>query len=98
MKIKREQPEIVAKIQKKFDTDKEYNSKNFMVVNSVLDLGNYYVVSMVPKTMPKDDFMVDGLFKIDKKVSKIEEFGLDMDREKYLKALKNPVYIRIKPI
>lgn len=97
MEVKREQPEIVAKIQQKFDTDKEYNSKGFMVVNSVLDLDDYYVVSMVPKNMPKDDFMVDGLFKLDKKLTKIEGFSLDMDREKYLKALKSPIYIRIKP-
>jgi hypothetical protein len=97
MEVKRKQPEIVAKIQKKFDTDKEYNSKGFMVVNSVLDLDDYYVVSMVPKNMSKDDFMVDGLFKLDKKLTKIEGFSLDMGREKYLKALKSPIYIRIKP-
>ena len=98
MEVKRSQPEIVAKIQKLFDTDKEYNSKGFMVVNSLLDLGDYYVVSMVPKIMPKDDFMIDGRFKVDKKISKIEGFSTNMDRDKYLKALKNPVYLRIKPI
>lgn len=98
MEIKRQQPELVSKIQKKFDTDKEYNSKGIMVVNSVLDLGDYYVVTMVPKNMPKDDFMIDGRFKIDKKLNKIEGFNSEMDREKYLKALKSPVYVRIKPI
>lgn len=97
MDVKRAQPEIVAKIQKKFDTDKEYNSKGIMVVNSVLDLGNYYVVSMVPKNMPKDAFMINGRFKLDKKLTKIEGFNTDMDREKYLKALKSPLYLRIKP-
>lgn len=97
MEVKRDRPEIVVKIQKKFDTDKKYNSKGLMVVNSVLDLGDYYVVSMVPRNMPKDDFMIDGRFKLDKKLTKIEGFNTDMDREKYLKALKNPVYLRIKP-
>lgn len=96
MEIKRNQPEIVKNIQKMFDTDKQYNSKGIMIVNSILDLGEYYVVSMVPKSMPKDDFMVDGLFRIDKKFTSISPFLLDMNREKYLNALKKPLYIRIK--
>lgn len=84
---------IVSNIQKAFDSNKEYGSNGTMVVNSVLDLGSYYVVNMVPKNMPKDDFFIDGLFKCDKETGKISPFCIEMDREKYLKALKNPFYL-----
>lgn len=98
MEVKRYQPDVVKKIQKLFDNDEEYDSKGMMVVNSVLDLGNYYVTSMVPKNMKRDDVFEGGRFKIDKKVSKIEAFDTDMDREKYLKALNSPLYLRNKPM
>lgn len=84
---------IVYNIQKAFDSSKEFSSKGMMIVNSVLDLGSYYVVNMVPKNMPKDDFFIDGLFKCDKETGKISPFNIQMDREKYFKALKNPFYL-----
>ena len=84
---------IVDNIYKAFEADKEYGSNGKMVVNSVLDLGSYYVANMVPKNMPKDEFFIDGLFKFDKKTGKVSPFCIEMDREKYLKALKNPFYL-----
>ena len=86
--------ELVKLIQKKFDTDKEYNSKGLMIVQSILDLGDYFVVTMTLRNLPKDDFMVDGQFKLDKKLSKITPFSPEMDREKYFKALEKPLYVR----
>jgi len=84
---------IVSNIKKAFDNSKEFNSKGLMVINSILDLDSYYVVNMVPKNMSKDDFFIDGLFKCDKETGKISPFCVEMDREKYLKALKNPFYL-----
>lgn len=84
---------IVSNIQRAFDTNKEYNSKGIMVVNSVLDLGSYYVVNMVPKNISKDDFFIDGLFKCDKQTGNITPFSVQDDKDKYMKALKNPFYL-----
>ena len=94
MEIKRDSNELVKNIQKAFDTSKEYSSNGFMVVNSILDLGKYYVVSMIPKTIPKGEGFNGGLFKLDKKLSKIEGFHPIMDNERYLKALQNPLYVK----
>lgn len=85
---------VVRNLQKAFDNSKEWSSNGMMVINSVLDLGSYYVVTLVPKNMKPDDFFIDGRFKAYKSTGKIEPFSTDMDREKYLKALKNPFYVK----
>ena len=70
-----------------------------MTINSILDLGNYYVVSVVPKNMKFNDTFEGGLFKVDKKLSNILPFSVDSDRAKYLSALKKePIYKRTKKI
>lgn len=85
---------VVRNLQKAFDNSKEWSSNGTMVINSVLDLESYYVVTLVPKNMKPDDFFIDGRFKVNKSTGKIEPFSTDMDREKYLKALKNPFYVK----
>lgn len=75
--------------------EKRFNNKNFDI-NSVLDLGDYYVFSIVPKKIQSDEYYLDGLFKIDKQFKDFDEFNLEMDRQKYLNALKNPLYVRGK--
>ena len=63
------------------------------IINSILDLGSYYVVSLTKPNLSKDEFMLDNLYKIDKTLSSIKEFSIIDDREKYLQALKKPVYV-----
>lgn len=94
MEVKRDLKELVNNVQKAFDTSKDYSSNGFMVVNSILDLGNYYVVSLVPKTIPKGEGFNGGLYKLDKSLKKIEGFHPIMDNERYLKALQNPLYVK----
>lgn len=91
--------ELVKKITATFNNTKDYQiTKDGMTVNSILDLGDYYVVSVVPKNIKIDETFMDGLFKIDKGFKKVEPFGLDMDRKKYLEALKKPLYVRTRKI
>lgn len=65
-------------------------------INSILDLGDYYVVNLQLTKTPKDDFMLDNLYKVEKSSGKISGFAIDMDRKKYLSALKHPIYVRGK--
>ena len=89
----------INKLIEVFDNSKDYQlTKNDMTINSVLDLGNYYVVSVVPKNIKINETFMDGLFRIDKKLSSVKPFSLEDDRAKYLKALKNPLYVRTRKV
>lgn len=64
------------------------------VVNSVLDLGHYYVVSLTRPGLPDSVSIVDGLYALDKEGKKPREFCVNDDRAAYLKALQKPIYVR----
>ena len=72
--------------------------KNFptFVINSILDLESYYVVSLTRPVLKKDEFMLDGLYAVDKKTYHIKPFSVSMDSKRYGKALENPLYIKSK--
>ena len=63
-------------------------------VNSILDLGTYYVVNLQKNSSNPENFILDNLYKMDKKTKKVESFVIDDDRKAYLNALKNPLYIK----
>lgn len=63
-------------------------------VNSVLDLGNYYVVNLQKNGLNADEFVLDSLYKVDKKTKKVSSFTLAENRKAYLNALKNPLYLK----
>ena len=83
--------EIVDILNKVLSKYKEFKNQE---VQSVLDLGSYYVVALTYKNLKPDEFVLDNEWKIDKKTFKMTSFRLDMDRQKYLKSLKNPLYVR----
>lgn len=89
----------VNKVLAVFDNSKDYKlTKDGMTINSILDLGDYYVVSVCPKNIKINETFEGGLFKIDKKLSSVKPFSLEEDRAKYLKAVKNPIYMRTRKI
>lgn len=105
--IKTHSPNGVRKIMidinnflKAFDNSKKYHlTEDNMTINSILDLGDYYVVSVVPKNIKINETFEGGLFKVDKNLSNISPFSVDNDRAKYLSALKNRLlYKRTKKI
>ena len=57
-------------------------------------MGKYYVITVFLKNTPKDDFLVDNLFKVDKNVTKIVGFNISEDRDAYFAALKKPIYLQ----
>ena len=63
-------------------------------VNSILDLGTYYVVNLQKNSSNPENFILDNLYKMDKKTKKVESFVIDDDRKAYLNALKNPLYLK----
>ena len=63
-------------------------------VNSVLDLGNYYIVNLQKNGLNVDEFVLDSLYKVDKKTKKVSSFTLAENRKAYLNALKNPLYLK----
>lgn len=63
-------------------------------INSILDLGEYYVINLQKETSNSDDFILDSLYKLDKKTRKISSFTLEENRKAYLKALNNPFYLK----
>lgn len=63
-------------------------------VNSILDLGTYYVVNLQKNSSNSENFILDNLYKMDKKTKKVESFVIDDDRKAYLNALKNPLYLK----
>lgn len=63
-------------------------------VNSILDLGTYYVVNLQKNSSNPENFILDNLYKMDKKTKKVESFVIDDDRKTYLNALKNPLYLK----
>jgi hypothetical protein len=71
--------------------DKSFKKKE---INSILDLDEYWVISIIPKGLSKDDYVLDGLFKVNKRTYMISEFNVNDDRAAYLSALKHPVYVR----
>lgn len=64
-------------------------------INSIYDLGTYYVVSLIPNGMKQtdDSFICDPYHKIDKKSGKISGFTPMMDIKAFKKALKDPIYM-----
>lgn len=67
-------------------------------VLSIFDMGNYYIFSMVPKKLfSTNSEMVDCLQRLDPKTGKIVGFSPSEDREKFIKAVQNPVYMRKEP-
>ena len=63
-------------------------------VNSILDLGTYYVVNLQKNSSNPENFILDNLYKMDKKTKKVESFVINDDRKAYLNALKNPLYLK----
>lgn len=63
-------------------------------VNSILDLGTYYVANLQKNSSNPENFILDNLYKMDKKTKKVESFVIDDDRKAYLNALKNPLYLK----
>ena len=63
-------------------------------VNSVLDLGDYYVVNLQKNGLNADEFVLDSLYKVDKKTKKVSSFTPAENRKAYLNALKNPLYLK----
>lgn len=85
----------VNKILAVFDNSKDYKlTKDGMTINSILDLGDYYVVSVCPKNIKLDETFEDGLFKIDKNFKSVIPFCVNDDRKKYLSALKDGIIYR----
>lgn len=65
-------------------------------MNSILDLGQYYVVNLTRDGLSDDEFVLDNLYRVDKRTFNIKEFAVSDDRQSYLKASKRPIYIRNK--
>ncbi len=85
----------VNKVLAAFDNSKDYKlTKDGMTINSILDLGDYYVVSVCPKNIKINETFEGGLFKIDKNFKSITPFCVNDDRKKYLSALKNGIIYR----
>lgn len=71
--------------------EKQYSG---FYVNSILDLGAYWVVNLQKESSNPDDFILDNLYKMDKKSKKISSFTIDENRKTYIKSLKKPVYLK----
>ena len=85
----------VNKVLAVFDNSKDYKlTKDGMTINSILDLGDYYVVSVCPKNIKINETFEGGLFKVDKAIKTVQPFAVDSDRKKYLSALKNGIIYR----
>ena len=68
---------------------KEYSEG---IVEAVMDSGNSFIVSIIPKNLKDGDMSLDSFFKVDKKTKKVSEYSPVMDPEEFKKALKNIVY------
>lgn len=85
----------IDKFTKVFDNSKDYKlTKDGMTINSILDLGDYYVVSVCPKNIKINETFEDGLFKVDKAIKTVQPFAVDSDRKRYLSALKDGIIYR----
>lgn len=63
-------------------------------LKGLYDGGDYYILSIAPISMSKDDVMLDGLYKVDKETFKIEGYSPAMDLEVFKKAIKNPLFVK----
>lgn len=65
-----------------------------MVINSILDLGTYYVVNLTKPNLKNGDFVLDNLYSVNKQNNKIKSFIVGDDPKRYNDAMKRPVYIK----
>lgn len=67
-----------------------------MVLNSVYDYGNKYLISIAPKEEKNDEFLMDPFYTVEKKTFKLSGFSPRMDPDGFSKAMKNKLYTRTK--
>lgn len=61
------------------------------VVLSAFDTPSGYIFSIQPKTCKKNEYILDGFFKVIKATGKIEEYSPVKDPEDFKRARKNRV-------
>ena len=62
------------------------------MVTSTMDAGDKYIIALVPNSFSKDQFVLDGLFSVNKKTGEIKEYSPVMDPKEYKTAMKHEVY------
>lgn len=62
------------------------------IIISTLDAGDSFLISPKPKAYRKDQMVLDGLFKVDKKTGEMTEYSPVQDPEEFKKALDHEVY------
>lgn len=57
----------------------------------VFKLPDGYLFSIKPKSWSKDDYVLDGFFKVSSKTGGISEYSPVMDPEEFKEALRNKI-------
>lgn len=63
-----------------------------LVIGSIMDAGDTYIVSLTRKNIPKGVHVMDSMYEVRKKDYAIRPFIVGENSDKYRMALKNIVY------